>query len=77
MVQSVLHKQIRDKDIQVVENAVEAEKEKGMKRANSDQRIYVQQQEALAIEGENESKASIADYNAYPAEKRSRGNASC
>ena len=40
-----------------------------MKRANSDQRIYVQQQEALAIEGENTSKASIADYNAHLAEK--------
>ena len=57
----------RDKDIQVAENAAEAEK--GMKRANSDQRIYVQQQEALAIEGENTSKASIADYNAHLAEK--------
>ena len=57
----------RDRDIQVAEN--EAEAEKGKKAARADQRIFVQSQEALAIEGENSSKASIAEYNATLAEK--------
>ena len=57
----------RDRDIQVAEN--EAEAEKGKKAARADQRIFVQGQEALAIEGENNSKASIAEYNATLAEK--------
>jgi len=57
----------RARDIQVAEN--EAEAEKGKKAARADQRIFVQGQEALAIEGENNSKASIAEYNATLAEK--------
>ncbi len=57
----------RARDIQVAENAAEAEK--GMKAARADQRIFVQGQEALAIEGENTSKANIAEYNAGLAEK--------
>jgi len=57
----------RARDIQVAENAAEAEK--GKKAAMADQRIFVQGQEALAIEGENNSKASIAEYNASLAEK--------
>tara|TARA_Y100000589_G_C27182205_1_gene641257 strand:- start:1032 stop:2429 length:1398 start_codon:yes stop_codon:yes gene_type:complete len=57
----------RDRDIQVAEN--EAEAEKGKKAARADQRIFVQGQEALAIEGENNSKANIAEYNATLAEK--------
>ena len=57
----------RARDIQVAEN--EAEAEKGKKAARADQRIFVQDQEALAIEGENTSKASIAEYNAGLAEK--------
>ena len=57
----------RARDIQVAEN--EAEAEKGKKAARADQRIFVQGQEALAIEGENSSKASIAEYNATLAEK--------
>jgi len=57
----------RDKDIQVAENL--AESEKGKKAAQADQRVYVQSQEALAIEGENTSKANIAEYNAGLAEK--------
>nr|ABA61417.1 conserved hypothetical protein [uncultured marine group II euryarchaeote HF70_39H11] len=57
----------RARDIQVAENAAEAEK--GKKAASADQRIFVQGQEALAIEGENNSKASIAEYNATLAEK--------
>ena len=57
----------RARDIQVAENAAEAEK--GKKAAHADQRIFVQNQESLAIEGENTSKASIAEYNATLAEK--------
>ena len=57
----------RARDIQVAEN--EAEAEKGKKAARADQRIFVQDQEALAIEGENTSKANIAEYNAGLAEK--------
>jgi flotillin len=57
----------RVRDIQVAENAAEAEK--GKKAASADQRIFVQNQESLAIEGENTSKASIAEYNATLAEK--------
>jgi flotillin len=57
----------RTRDIQVAENAAEAEK--GKKAAMADQRVFVQGQEALAIEGENNSKANIAEYNASLAEK--------
>ena len=57
----------RTRDIQVAENAAEAEK--GKKAAHADQRIFVQNQESLAIEGENTSKANIAEYNATLAEK--------
>ncbi len=57
----------RARDIQVAENAAEAEK--GKKAASADERIFVQNQESLAIEGENTSKASIAEYNATLAEK--------
>ena len=57
----------RTRDIQVAEN--EAEAEKGKKAAHADQRIFVQNQESLAIEGENTSKANIAEYNATLAEK--------
>ena len=52
----------KERDIRVAEN--EAEGQKGMKHAEADQRVYVQQQESLAIGGENKSKAEIADYNA-------------
>ena len=57
----------RTRDIQVAENAAEAEK--GKKAAIADQRIFVQNQESLAVEGENTSKADIAEYNATLAEK--------
>jgi len=57
----------RARDIQVAEN--EAEAEKGKKAARADERIFVQGQEALAIEGENTAKANIAEYNAGLAEK--------
>ncbi len=52
----------KERDIRVAEN--EAEAKKGMKHAEADQRIYVQQQESLAIGGENKAKAEIAAYNA-------------
>ena len=42
----------------------EASAEKGRKEAEADQRIYVQEQEATAVQGENKSKANIAEYNA-------------
>jgi len=57
----------RVRDIQVAENV--AESEKGKKAAEADKRIYVQEQEAQAVQGENVSRASIADYNAELAEK--------
>ena len=57
----------RARDIQVAENAAEAEK--GKKAASADERVYVQDQERIAIEGENTSKANIAEYNATLAEK--------
>ena len=41
-----------------------ADSEKGKKTAEADQRIFVQEQEATAVRGENTSKANIADYNA-------------
>ena len=57
----------RARDIQVAENV--AESEKGKKAAEADRRVYVQDQEAQAVQGENVSRASIADYNAELAEK--------
>jgi flotillin len=41
-----------------------ADSEKGKKAAEADQRVFVQQQEANAIKGENTSKANIARYDA-------------
>jgi flotillin len=46
-----------------------AEAEKGEKTAEAMKRIYINQQEALAVEGENLSAASIAHHNADLAEK--------
>ena len=57
----------REREVRVSE--AEAQSEKGQKAARVDQRIYVQSQEALAIEGENSSKAEIANHNAGLAEK--------
>jgi flotillin len=56
-----------DRDIQVAENVAAAEK--GKKAAITDQRKEVAILEADAIQGENTSKASIAEYNAGLAEK--------
>jgi len=57
----------REREIKVAEAA--AASEKGKKAARVDQRIFVQNQEALAIDGENKSKAEIAGHNAGLAEK--------
>ena len=57
----------RTRDIQVAENAAAAEI--GKKGANASQRKEVAVLEATAIEGENTSRASIAEYNATLAEK--------
>jgi len=57
----------RTRDIQVAENA--AAGEIGKKGADAAQRKEVAVLEATAIEGENTSKASIAEYNANLAEK--------
>jgi len=57
----------RARDIQVAENQAAAEI--GKKGADASQRKEVAALEANAIEGENTSKASIADYNAQLAEK--------
>ena len=56
----------RTKDIQVAKNTAEAEK--GRKEAEADQRVYVEQQEALAVGGENAAQAEIARANADLAE---------
>jgi flotillin len=41
-----------------------AESDKGKKQADADRRVFVQQQEAAAIAGENRSNAEIAESNA-------------
>lgn len=57
----------REREIRVAENLAEAEK--GRKSAMSNQRIFVQEREAEAVDGENRSKANIAGYNAQLAVK--------
>ena len=47
-----------------------AEAEKGRKAAEASQRIYVQAQEADAVQGENEAKANIAEYESTLEVKR-------
>jgi flotillin len=59
---------VKEKTIKVAENV--AESEKGKKAAEADRRIYIQGQEAGAVEGENIAKANIADYNAELASKQ-------
>ncbi len=51
----------REKDVRVAENVAAAEK--GRKKAEADQRIYVQAREAEAIDGENTAQAEIAISN--------------
>lgn len=62
----------RDKDIQVAEN--HAQSEKGKKAAEADERVFVQEQEATAVQGENVSRAAIAQYNAELAEKEAEAH---
>ncbi len=57
----------RAREVQVAENV--AESEKGQKAAEVDRRVYVQQQEALGVQGENLSRAEIASYQADLDEK--------
>ena len=56
----------RAREIQVAENMAQAEK--GKKAAEAEQRVYVNEQEAIAVEGENSSQAQIAIVNADLAE---------
>ena len=57
---------VRAREIQVAENMAQAEK--GKKAAEADQRVFVNEQEAIAVEGENSSQAQIARVNADLAE---------
>jgi flotillin len=52
----------REKEIQVADNNAQAVK--GQKQAEADRRTFVEEQEALAIGGENTAKESIAKSNA-------------
>jgi flotillin len=52
----------RTREIQVAEHMAAAEK--GRKAAETDKRVYVENQEALAISGENAAQAEIASVNA-------------
>jgi flotillin len=57
----------REREIKVAQNV--AESEKGKKEAEANQRVFVQAQEANAVEGENTAAANIAAYNATLAVK--------
>ncbi len=57
----------REREVQVATNV--AESQKGQKTAEVDRRVYVQQQEALGVQGENLSRAEIASYQADLSEK--------
>ena len=56
----------RAREIRVAENMAQAEK--GKKAGEADQRVFVNEQEAIAVEGENSSQAQIARVNADLAE---------
>ncbi len=51
-------------ELEIQRAKANADAEKGRKSAEADQRIFVQDQEANAVKGENTSKANIAEYNA-------------
>jgi flotillin len=57
-------------ELEIQRAKAKADSEKGRKSAEADQRIFVQEQEAGAVKGENTSKASIAEYNAELEVKR-------
>ena len=60
----------RDREVQVANNV--AESQKGQKTAEVDRRVYIQQQEALGVQGENLSRAEIASYQADLDEKEAQ-----
>lgn len=60
----------REKDIRVAENV--ADSEKGKKKAETEQRVYVQDREAEAVDGENLAAALIAKSNAELAIKEAQ-----
>jgi flotillin len=51
-------------ELEIQRAKAKADSEKGKKSAEADQRVFVQEQEAGAVKGENASKANIAEYNA-------------
>jgi flotillin len=51
-------------ELEIQRAKAKADSEKGKKSAEADQRVFVQEQEASAVKGENASKADIAEYNA-------------
>ncbi|MEN8241782.1 MAG: SPFH domain-containing protein, partial [Chloroflexota bacterium] len=51
-----------DANLEIQRARASAESEKGQKQAEADQRVFVQAQEAEAIQGENTAKADIANY---------------
>ena len=57
----------RDREVQVAQNV--AESQKGQKAAEVDRRVFIQQQEATGVQGENLSRAEIASYQADLEEK--------
>jgi len=57
-------------DLEIQRAKANADSQKGKKNAEADQRIYVQEQEAQAVKGENTSMANIAEYNAELEVKR-------
>ena len=57
----------RDREVQVAQNV--AESQKGQKAAEVYRRVFVQQQEATGVQGENLSRAEIASYQADLEEK--------
>ena len=57
-------------DLEIQRAKAAADSEKGKKTAEADQRIFVQEQEAQAVKGENTSMANIAEYNAELEVKR-------
>ncbi len=57
-------------DLEIQQAIAAAEAEKGRKKASAEQRIYIQQQEADAVQGENLAKANIAAYESELEVKR-------
>ena len=62
----------RAKEIEVAQNV--AASDKGKKQAEQDRRVYVSEQEAIAVGGENSARADIARSNADLAEQEAEAN---